>query len=188
MLILSTFFLLTWKWPKIGRNVVFIRDFYSDIKFQIIHCSQRQGGYLENQRVSQQRQRKATNHYLLQGDILYPLHGVHLQTTVQRQLLRQVRAIYFNISSRLSLSTCEQMIRTGCQKSYYRGHYFMGLSGSTIRCTKCQQTFTGRSHVSPFSPRITGHCCGSGDLVLLLFQAAYSALVKPSRGCHWGVD
>ena len=64
MLILSTFFLLTWKWPKIGRNVVFIRDFYSDIKFQIIHCSQRQGGYLENQRVSQQRQRKATNHYL----------------------------------------------------------------------------------------------------------------------------
>ena len=51
---------------------------------------------LQSQRVSQQRQRKATNQYLLQGHILYPLHGVHLQRTVQRQLLRQVRAIYFN--------------------------------------------------------------------------------------------
>ena len=26
-------FLLTWKWPKIGQNVVFIRDFYR-VKFK----------------------------------------------------------------------------------------------------------------------------------------------------------
>ena len=36
---------------------------------------------------------------MLQGQILYPLHGVRLQRMVQRQLLRQVRAIYFNMSS-----------------------------------------------------------------------------------------
>ena len=75
---------------------------------QAIHCSQRQGGWLDSsnsaislqsQPVSQQRQRKATNQHLLQGQILYPLHGVRLQRMVQRQLLRQVRAIYFNMSS-----------------------------------------------------------------------------------------
>ena len=66
---------------------------------QVIHCSQRQGGWLDSsnsaislqsQPVSQQRQRKATNQHLLQSHILNPLHGVRLQRTVQRQLLRQL--------------------------------------------------------------------------------------------------
>ena len=108
---------------------------------QVIHCSQRQGGWLDSsnsaislqsQPVSQQRQRKATYQHLLQGHILYPLHGVHLQRTVQRQLLRQnVRAIYFNMSQFMFT-----IWSTTINRSLW-GHCFSCLSGDIHHEYEC---------------------------------------------------
>ena len=94
---------------------------------QVIHCSQRQGGWLDSsnsaislqsQPVSQQHQRKATYQHLLQGHILYPLHGVHLQRTVQRQLLRQ------NVDSSLAKSTRYKLVQ-------FLNHLFVRYDSST---------------------------------------------------------
>ena len=130
---------------------------------QVIHCSQRQGGWLDSsnsalslqsQPVSQQRQRKATNQHLLQGQILYPLHGVRLQRMVQRQLLRQVRAIYFNMSSCLPYEVLLLLLLTEVFEDIVLRAFRFWRHSSRVRMSV--DVYRAKS-VSQL------HCCGSEE-------------------------
>ena len=108
---------------------------------------------LQSQRVSQQHQRKATYQHLLQGHILYPLHGVHLQRTVQRQLLRQnVRAIYFNMSSCLPYEVLLLLLLTEVFEDIVLRAFRFWRHSSRVRMSV--DVYRAKS-VSQFSPRIT---------------------------------
>ena len=134
---------------------------------QVIHCSQRQGGWLDSsnsaislqrQPVSPQRRRKATNQHLLQGRILYPLHGVRLQRMVQRQLLRQVRAIYFNMSSCLPYEVLLLLLLT----EVFEDIVLRTFLETFITSTNVSRRLQGEVSQS-VNFRRELHCCGSEE-------------------------